>query len=54
MKSIATKFALIAVIALPATFPMVSANAADVDMLTVSVVSPIQTVTVSGSAGVNL
>jgi hypothetical protein len=52
MKSIATKFALIAVIALPATFPMVTANAADIEQ--VSVTTPVQTVTVSGSAGVNL
>lgn len=52
MKSIATKFALIAVIALPAAFPMVTANAADVER--VSVTTSVQTVTVSGSAGVNL
>lgn len=54
MKSISTKFALIAVIALPAAFPMVTANAADVDTVPASVNTSIQTVTVSGSAGVNL
>lgn len=54
MKSIATKFALIAIVALPAAFPMVTANAADVDTVPVSVTTSVQTVTVSGSAGVNL
>lgn len=52
MKNLFAIVALTAVVALPASLPMASANAVDVD--TVSVVTPVQTVTVSGSAGVNL
>lgn len=47
MKSLLNTIALTALIVTSASLPMVSANA-------VETVTPVQTVTVSGSAGINL